>query len=77
MKMPVTIGQKKAKLIEQLLEEMSVGMHICPVDVTFHLFVSSLSLYLVDLHPMPTENICVQFNDLRFIVDLVYACKCY
>ena len=26
MKMPVTIGQKKAKLIEQLLDEMGVGM---------------------------------------------------
>ena len=25
MKMPVTIGQKKAKLIEQLLDEMGVG----------------------------------------------------
>jgi DNA methyltransferase 1-associated protein 1 len=55
MKMPVTIGQKKAKLIEQLLEEMGV-----------------------DLHPMPTEEICVQFNELRndilLLLDLKAGC---
>ena len=33
MKMPVTIGQKKAKLIEQLLDEMGVGTYVNTDDI--------------------------------------------
>lgn len=51
-KTPMTLGQKKAKMIEQLLEEIGVGPR-----------------------PMPTEQICVQFNDLRNDILLVLDLK--
>lgn len=55
MKTPMTLGQKKTKAIDQLLEELGVG-----------------------LKPMSTEQICVQFNELRndilLLLDLKAAC---
>jgi DNA methyltransferase 1-associated protein 1 len=55
MKTPMTLGQKKTKAIDQLLEELGVG-----------------------LKPMPTEQICVQFNELRndilLLLELKAAC---
>ncbi|KAL5487368.1 hypothetical protein EMCRGX_G019960 [Ephydatia muelleri] len=56
MKTPMTLGQRKAKAIEQFLEEMHIGTR-----------------------PMPTEQICVQFNELRndilLLLDLKAACE--
>lgn len=56
MKTPMTLGQRKAKAIEQSLEEMHIGTR-----------------------PMPTEQICVQFNELRndilLLLDLKTACE--
>lgn len=55
MKTPMTLGQKKTKAIEQLLDELGVGSK-----------------------PMSTEQICVQFNELRndilLLLDLKAAC---
>lgn len=45
MKTPMTLGQKKAKAIEQLLEELSVGaLNSGPlhVEATMSAFLSSL-----------------------------------
>ncbi len=51
----MSLGQKKSKAIEQLLEDLGVP-----------------------LRPIPTEQICVQFNDLRndmlLLLDLKAAC---
>ena len=44
LKTPMSLGQKKSKAIEQLLEELGVPTR-----------------------PIPTEQICVQFNDLRCV----------
>ncbi|XP_073259043.1 DNA methyltransferase 1-associated protein 1-like isoform X1 [Porites lutea] len=52
MKMPGSVGTKKAKAVEQLLEELGV-----------------------DLMPMPTEQICHQFNELRNEMILLYDLK--
>ncbi len=55
LKTPLSIGQKKSKAIEQLLEELNVPAR-----------------------PIPTEQICVQFNDLRndilLLLELKAAC---
>ncbi|XP_067119245.1 DNA methyltransferase 1-associated protein 1 isoform X2 [Centruroides vittatus] len=52
MKLPSSVGQKKAKAIEQLLHELGI-----------------------DLNPMPTEEICVLFNELRSDMVLLYELK--
>jgi DNA methyltransferase 1-associated protein 1 len=43
LKMPTSLGQKKTKVIEALLEEFGIG-----------------------LNPMPTEQVCNEFAQLRF-----------
>ena len=45
----MTLGQKKSKAIEQLLEELNVPSR-----------------------PIPTEQICVQYNDLRYDLLLIW-----
>lgn len=52
MKLPGSVGTKKAKAIEQLLIELNV-----------------------DLKPMPTEEICQHFNELRSDMVLLYELK--
>ena len=52
MKMPASVGNKKSKAVEQLLDELSV-------DVT----------------PMPTEDICHNFNELRSQLLLLYELR--
>jgi DNA methyltransferase 1-associated protein 1 len=52
MKLPGSVGQKKAKAIEQLLLELNI-----------------------DLRPMPTEEICQHFNELRSDMVLLYELK--
>lgn len=52
MKLPASIGQKKAKAIEQLVQELGIEMS-----------------------PMPTEEICTQFNELRNDMLLLYELK--
>lgn len=52
LKMPPSIGNKKAKAVEQLLEELGV-----------------------DVIPMPTEEICQSFNELRNQLLLLYELK--
>lgn len=52
MKLPGSVGTKKAKAIEQLLNELAV-----------------------DLKPMPTEEICHHFNELRSDMVLLYELK--
>lgn len=52
MKLPSSVGQKKSKAIEQLLNELNI-----------------------DLHPMPTEEICQHFNELRSDMVLLYELK--
>jgi len=51
-KLPSAVGQKKAKAIEQLLNELNV-----------------------DLRPVPTEEICQHFNELRSEMVLLYELK--
>lgn len=53
MKLPASVGQKKAKAIEQLLVELNI-----------------------ELRPMPTEQICQHFNELRSDMVLLYELKC-
>ena len=67
MKTPMTLGQKKAKMIEQLLEELGVG------ENSKTQYTSIKGLYTTQsacagFRPMPTEQICVQFNELRYAV---------
>lgn len=52
LKLPAAVGQKKAKAVEQLLNELNV-----------------------DLRPVPCEEICQQFNDLRSEMVLLYELK--
>ncbi|XP_012553597.1 DNA methyltransferase 1-associated protein 1 isoform X1 [Hydra vulgaris] len=52
LKMPPSIGNKKSKAVEQLLEELGV-----------------------DIIPMPTEEICQSFNELRNQLLLLYELK--
>ncbi|PSN34648.1 DNA methyltransferase 1-associated protein 1 [Blattella germanica] len=48
IKLPASVGQKKTKAIEQLLQELAI-----------------------ELNPMPTEEICTHFNELRSDMTLV------
>lgn len=52
MKLPASVGQKRTKAIEQLLQELSI-----------------------ELNPMPTEDICIHFNELRSDMVLLYELK--
>ena len=52
MKLPGSVGQKKSKAIEQLLQELAI-----------------------DLRPVPTEEICEHFNNLRSDMVLLYDFK--
>uniref|UniRef100_T1JA74 DNA methyltransferase 1-associated protein 1 n=1 Tax=Strigamia maritima TaxID=126957 RepID=T1JA74_STRMM len=52
MKLPTSVGQKKTKAIEQLLQELGI-----------------------DVNPIPTEEICVHFNELRSDMVLLYELK--
>jgi len=52
LKMPPSVGNKKSKAVEQLLEELGV-----------------------DIIPMPTEEICQNFNELRNQLLLLYELK--
>ena len=68
MKTPMTLGQKKTKAIDQLLEELGVGRsgahegHCDPLVNRLH------CCFWTGLKPMPTEQICVQFNELRYCI---------
>ncbi|KAK2167151.1 hypothetical protein NP493_1289g00043 [Ridgeia piscesae] len=52
MKLPVSVGQKKTKAIEMVLEELGL-----------------------ELNPMPTDDIVLNFNELRQDVVLLYELK--
>lgn len=52
MKLPSSLGQKKVKAVEQLLQE--IGIEVAPV---------------------PTEEMCTHFNDLRSDLVLLYELK--
>lgn len=52
MKLPGSVGQKKSKAIESLLQELAI-----------------------DLRPVPTEEICQHFNELRSDMVLLYELK--
>lgn len=52
MKLPTSVGQKRVKAIDQMLNELKI-----------------------EQHPMPTEEICQRFNDLRSDIVFVYELK--
>lgn len=52
MKMPGSVGQKKIKAVEQLLQELGI-----------------------DLTPIPTEEVCTHFNELRSDMVFLYELK--
>lgn len=52
MKLPGSVGQKKSKAIESLLQELAI-----------------------DLRPVPTDEICQNFNELRSDMVLLYELK--
>lgn len=52
MKLPASIGQKKTKAIEQVLEELGI-----------------------EFNPVPSEEICTHFNELRQDIVLLYELK--
>lgn len=52
MKLPSSVGQKRVKAINQLLNELKI-----------------------EQHPLPNENICQHFNDLRSDMVLLYELK--
>ncbi|CAH0395496.1 unnamed protein product [Bemisia tabaci] len=52
MKLPASVGQKKMKAIEQMLQELGI-----------------------EENPMPTEEICQHFNELRSDMVLLYELK--
>lgn len=61
MKTPMTLGQKKTKAIEQLLDELGVGRYYHEAAIS----VWCIHVSDVGSKPMSTEQICVQFNELR------------
>lgn len=63
MKTPMTLGQKKTKAIDQLLEELGVGVYCITGAGVLEIRCNMCSG--AGLKPMPTEQICVQFNELR------------
>jgi DNA methyltransferase 1-associated protein 1 len=73
MKLPPSVGLKKTKAIEQILEKLQIGIRRilrliqCRLDLTRTLF-----LYRQDHRPIATEAICEQFNDLRSDIVLLY-----
>merc|ERR1712062_831620 len=52
MKLPTTVGQKKTKAIEQMLQEAGV-----------------------EVNPVPSDNMCDAFNELRSDMVLLYELK--
>ncbi|GIY88461.1 DNA methyltransferase 1-associated protein 1 [Caerostris darwini] len=52
MKLPASVGQKKAKALEQLLKELDI-----------------------EPNPIPTEEVCMHFNELRSDMVLLYELK--
>ncbi|GIX84914.1 DNA methyltransferase 1-associated protein 1, partial [Caerostris extrusa] len=52
MKLPASVGQKKAKALEQLLKELDI-----------------------EPNPIPTEEVCLHFNELRSDMVLLYELK--
>lgn len=52
MKLPASVGTKKIKAIEQMLQELNL-----------------------EQHPMPTDQICLNFNELRSDLVLLYELK--
>ncbi|KAL1438902.1 hypothetical protein MTO96_047637 [Rhipicephalus appendiculatus] len=60
MKLPASVGQKKTKAIEQLLQELGVGESL---------------LNSPKLNPTPSEEVCLHFNELRSDMVLLYELK--
>lgn len=70
MKLPPSVGQKKSKAIEQMLTELGLGKAALksPIKV-------SIKSIFTELNPMPTEDICQNFNELRSDLVLLYELK--
>lgn len=68
MKLPANVGQKKSKGIEQLLQEMGLGE-------LFYKYFSSIYYLFLELNPIPTEEICQNFNELRSDMVLLMEIK--
>ena len=61
MKTPMTLGQKKAKMIEQLLEELGVGEDGKTLNTT--IYFSILNLHLQVFVPCPLSRyVCSLMN---------------
>lgn len=61
MKIPANVSQKKVKNVEQALQSLRISMYyfiIIYVGTTIYLFI-------LELNPIPTEDICINYNDLR------------
>jgi len=68
--MPPSVGQKKAKIIEQCLEDL----HVCK-SLNAYPDIHYSSSCNVALHPMPTEQITVEYNELRNEILLLLDLK--
>lgn len=70
MKLPVSVGQKKAKAIEGFLNELGLG------NLFFHGCINVLFGFLFsDSNPIPSEEICQSFNELRSDMVLLYELR--
>lgn len=70
MKLPPSVGQKKSKAIEQMLTELGLGK-----KNNFSTYLHFTILLNLELNPMPTEDICQNFNELRSDLVLLYELK--
>lgn len=78
IKLPSSLGQKKMKGIEQMLNELRLGKKIYIIHTYFHTAFVKLEVensYITELNPPPTEQICQQFNELRSDIVLHYELK--
>lgn len=78
IKLPSSLGQKKMKGIEQMLNELRIGIVKYAVYFSFHFswfdFIYTI-YFLKELNPPPTEQICQQFNELRSDIVLHYELR--
>lgn len=84
IKLPSSLGQKKMKGIEQMLNELRLGRFFSLCFIYFIISTTKnfllkiencLATCFIELNPPPTEQICQQFNELRSDIVLHYELR--
>jgi DNA methyltransferase 1-associated protein 1 len=74
MKLPSSVGQKKSKTIEQLLHDLNIGLNF-QYESKFDRDDEKNRHFNVDSQPVPTDETCTHFNELRSDMVLLYELK--